>query len=66
MIDTCTNLCSERDQHGEILLVVPDDHALADELHVLQHIVLNGYRGDVLSAPGDQQLLDTTSDIEVT
>ena len=66
MTDAHTNLCSEHDQHGEILLVVPDDHALANELYVLQHIVLNGHRGNVLPTPGDQELLYMTSDIEVT
>ncbi len=60
-----TDLSPEGDQHGEELLVVPNDYAATQQLHLVQHALLNGHGGHVLPAPGDQQLLDATSDEEI-
>jgi hypothetical protein len=60
-----TYLTSERDKHGEILLVVPDDHTVAEQFHLVHHFLLDGGRGDVLPSPRYEDLLDTTSDVQV-
>ena len=63
---TPTYLTSECDKHREVLLVVPDDHTVAEQLYLVHHLLLDGNGGNVLTTPGDKDLLDTTSDVQVS
>ena len=48
----------EREQHGEELELVSEQHGVADDGNLLLHGVLDGDRRDVLSSGGDDQLCD--------
>lgn len=45
----------EREQHGEELELVSDQHGVADDGHLGLQGILDGNRRDVLSAGGDDQ-----------
>ena len=61
-----THLASQRAQHADVLLVVPDKHAVTEQLHAVQHPLLRSYGGNVLTSPRDQNLLYATCDEQVT
>ena len=58
-------LTSYGDEHGKKLLVVSDDDAVAEQLHGILHLLLDGYGGNILPSTCDQDLLDPASDEQV-
>jgi len=60
-----SHLTSQGDKHGEKLLIVSDNHAVAEQFHGLLHLLLDGYGGNILPSACDQDLLDPASDEQV-
>lgn len=46
----------ESEQHGEELLLVSDQHGVADDGHFSLQCILDGHRRDVLPTSSDDQL----------
>lgn len=51
----------EREEHGEELQLVSDQHGVADDGHLVLQRLLDGNRRDVLAAGSDDQLCAETT-----
>ena len=59
------HLTSQRHQCSHVTLSITNHDAEADKLTAFQYRLLDGDGGNVLPSSGDEDLLDTTSDVEI-